>query len=166
MSDPHAADPHAAGPHAAHHTNYVKIWAILIVLLIASIVGPMIGIQIVTLLTAFGIAFVKAYLVATRFMHLDVERPVVWYSLGAALAVMVLFFAAVSPDVLNHEGARWVNVAAKAEMERREAAHKSGGDAHGATEHGAAGSHHAAPAPGAAPGGGEHGAAPAGPAHP
>ena len=43
-----------------HHPNYVKIWAILIVLLAISVAGPMIGIKWVTLLTAFVIATVKA----------------------------------------------------------------------------------------------------------
>ena len=33
----------------------------------------MFGIQGVTLITAFGIAIVKAYLVAKNFMHINVE---------------------------------------------------------------------------------------------
>ena len=61
----------------AHHTNYVKIWAILLVLLLISITGPMLEIRVVTLITAFGIAIVKAYIVAKNFMHLDVEKPIV-----------------------------------------------------------------------------------------
>ena len=43
-----------------------------------SVVGPMLGIRAVTLITAFGIALVKAYLVAKNFMHLNVaeaDRP-------------------------------------------------------------------------------------------
>lgn len=146
MSEP---TPHAEG---AHHVNYVKIWAILLVLLVVSITGPFVGqatgLFIITLITAFGIAFVKAYLVAKNFMHLNMERPVIHYALAAALAIMVLFFAAVSPDVMNHEGRRWVNTAAKAETERREAiGHFEPG--HGAAHEGAAhegAAHEAAPA--------------------
>ena len=35
-----------------HHPNYVKIWAVLLVLLIVSVIGPMFGIRVVTLITA------------------------------------------------------------------------------------------------------------------
>ena len=40
-----------AGAHA--HPNYVKIWVLLLVLLVVSIVGPELGIPWLTLLTAF-----------------------------------------------------------------------------------------------------------------
>ena len=54
--------------------KYVKIWAVLLVLLAVSIVGPMFEQPTLTLITAFGIAIVKASLVATYFMHLNVEK--------------------------------------------------------------------------------------------
>lgn len=100
--------------HEHKPRNYVKIWSILLVLLVISILGPTLEIQVVTLITAFGIAIVKAYLVAKNFMHLDVEKPVVHYLLAVALAFMVLMFSGVAPDVMNHEGTGWTNVAAKA----------------------------------------------------
>ena len=43
-------------------------------LLVVSVAGPMLEIKIVTLITAFGIAVVKAYLVAKNFMHLNIEQ--------------------------------------------------------------------------------------------
>ena len=55
-----------------HHGNYVQIWAVLVVLLVVSVAGPFFGHPIVTLVTAFGIALVKAYLVAKNFMHINV----------------------------------------------------------------------------------------------
>jgi caa(3)-type oxidase subunit IV len=91
----------------AHHRNYVKIWAILCVLLVVSIVGPMFGIRVVTLITAFGIALVKAYLVARNFMHLDIEKKWVGYILLAMIAFMIVMFGGVAPDVLKHGGQRW-----------------------------------------------------------
>lgn len=128
MSDAHAApapaggapagDGHGHAHGAGHHTNYVKIWGILCALLVVSVLGPMLEIKILTLITAFGIAFVKAYLVITRFMHLPVEKRFIPYMLGAMLALMALMVGAVSPDVLKHEGARWSNDAAKAAVER------------------------------------------------
>ena len=89
------------------HSSYVKIWGILVVLLVLSVLGPMVGIQWLTLLTAFGIAFVKAYLVIKNFMHLNLEPRFVWYIVGTALAFMGLFYAGVSPDVMAADGENW-----------------------------------------------------------
>ena len=58
--------PFLCGAHH-EHPNYVKIWAILVVLLVISVLGPTLEIRVVTLITAFGIAIVKAYLVAVNF---------------------------------------------------------------------------------------------------
>jgi len=94
-----------AGAH--HETNYVKIWAILLALLVVSVVGPMAHIQVLTLVTAFGIALVKAYIVARKFMHLDVEKPIVHWILALALVFMVLLYAGIAPDVGRDSGQRW-----------------------------------------------------------
>ncbi len=94
--------------HAEHEVNYVKIWAILLVLLAVSIAGPTLGIKVVTLLTAFGIAIVKAYLVAKNFMHLNIEPRYAVYLLCTVLVFMLLFFAGSAPDVMKHEGTNWV----------------------------------------------------------
>jgi len=94
--------------HAEHaHPNYVKVWAILVVLLIISVLGPMIGIKWVTLITAFGIAVIKAYMVAKNFMHANVEPRFIVYLLLTMLTLMFLFYAGTSPDVMKHEGSRW-----------------------------------------------------------
>ena len=108
----HDTSTPAAG-QAHHHTNYVKIWAILLVLLVVSVVGPMLGHPTVTLLTAFGIAFVKAFLVIKYFMHLTVEKKYIGFLLLTMLAFMLVFVAGVAPDVMKHEGQRWVNTAAQ-----------------------------------------------------
>ncbi len=133
MSDQsHSEQPHGAAPHGAHpHTNYVKIWAILCGLLVVSVLGPMLEIRVVTMVTAFGIAFVKAYLVATRFMHLNLEKKLIPYMLGTMLALMALMVGAMSPDVMKHEGARWENTAAKESVKRGMLLHPGAhGDAH------------------------------------
>jgi caa(3)-type oxidase subunit IV len=106
-----------------HHTNYVKIWGILVVLLVVSVLGPMLEIRIITLIAAFGIALVKAYLVAKYFMHLDVEKPIVHFFLATALIFMVLLFAGVAPDVMNHEGRNWVNDSAENTYQSTDAGH-------------------------------------------
>ena len=108
MSTTHAPDTHTShAGHAEPHRNYVKIWLILLGLLVISVVGPMFGIKLLTLITAFGIALLKAYPVAKNFMHLDIEKPLVHWMLVAALALMVLLWAGVAPDVQKHEGQYW-----------------------------------------------------------
>lgn len=149
---------HSAGHahHGEHHTpaHYKKIWALLCVLLVVSVLGPELEIQVVTLVTAFGIAGVKAYMVIKHFMHLDEEPPVIWYILITGIAFMFMMFAALSVDIMNHDGARWTNVAAKTEIQRG-MAYGDPADHH--ADHGAEpGAGHTTP-PAA-----DHGAAPAG----
>ncbi len=108
----HSAHGHAPGAHAGvaphgPHRNYVKIWAILVALLVISVVGPMTGIRVVMLTTAFGIALVKAYMVAKNFMHLDIEKPIVHWLLIVGLALMVLLYGALAPDIQKGEGQYW-----------------------------------------------------------
>ena len=93
---------------AAHaHPNYVKVWVWLVILLVISVAGPFLGNLLITLATAFGIAIVKAYLVARNFMHLNIERRYVVYLVSTMLVFMVLFFAGVAPDVMKHDGDQW-----------------------------------------------------------
>ena len=110
MAEDAVPDPASSGPEVehAHHGNYVKIWAILCGLLFISVLGPTLEIQIVTLITAFGIALVKAYMVAKNFMHLNVQPRYAVYLLVTMLVFVLLFFAGVAPDVMNHEGDNWV----------------------------------------------------------
>ncbi|OGP07413.1 MAG: caa(3)-type oxidase subunit IV [Deltaproteobacteria bacterium GWA2_45_12] len=95
--------------HATEHShpNYFKIWMALVALLIASVLGPMIGIPWLTLITAFGIAIIKALMVAAYFMHLNVEKKYIWYILLGCLALMIFFFFAIAPDIMNHSGTNW-----------------------------------------------------------
>jgi caa(3)-type oxidase subunit IV len=91
--------------HTPEH--YVKIWAILMVLLFVSVVGPMFEIQWLTLVTAFGIACVKAFLVATRFMHINDSPRFVTFIVSSCLVLMLLFFAATAVDVMRPTGDNW-----------------------------------------------------------
>ena len=97
----------AHGHGEAHHTNYVKIWAILLVLLIISVIGPELEIRVVTLIRAFGIAIVKAWMVANYFMHLNIERKWVAYILVVMMAFMAVMVGGIAPDVLKHDGQNW-----------------------------------------------------------
>ncbi len=121
----------SADDHTPKH--YVKVWAILLALLIVSIIGPTFEIQIVTLITAFGIAIIKALMVVRNFMHLPVERRYIAYIVSTCLVFMFLLYAAVAPDVMKSEGTNWEKPAWIAE----EAAYAAGeiGEGHGDDSH-------------------------------
>lgn len=136
--------------HTGHPpSHYVRIWGILLALLAVSIIGPLVAPHIedaaagvgahmvkgwmITIITAFGIAIVKAYMVAANFMHLNIEKRYISYLLITMLMLMLLFFAGVSPDVMRHEGVNWQNVAAEEEIDRALKAQEAAtahGDAH------------------------------------
>src|SRR5262245_9586802 len=94
----HAGHGHghdSSGGYAMHHPHpdYWKIWMILCGLLAVSVAGPFLGVKIVTLMTAFGIAIVKAWMVARYFMHINLAAKYVTYMVGTVLVFMFLFFA-------------------------------------------------------------------------
>jgi caa(3)-type oxidase subunit IV len=135
---------YAPGAHDAHaHPDsfYIRIWGILLVMLVISVAGPELAHRVVSnetvafvivLFTAFGIAIVKAYMVVKNFMHIGVEKKYVGYLLITMLVLMALMIGGVGPDVLRHEGHRWVNQAAKDYKLPGSASH---GDAHGEAKH-------------------------------
>lgn len=132
-----------AQSHAGHagHRNYVKIWGILVLLLLVSVFGPMIGIRWITLIAAFGVALVKAYMVAKNFMHLDVEKPIVHWILLVALALMVLLYGALAPDIQKGTGQGWKKDAGfHHSFTTSEAKHHSGDTSKEGHDAGAAGS--------------------------
>jgi len=96
-----------------HHPNYVKVWAALVVLLIVSLLGSMSHVRYVLLFAAFGVAAIKAYLVAKNFMHVTVEKRFVPYLLVLCLLFVVILFAGAAPDVMKHSGLHWNKDSAK-----------------------------------------------------
>ncbi len=103
--------------HEHHdHPNYGRIYIALVVLLCISVAGPHLGILWVTLITAFGVALLKANLVVQNFMHLRVERRFIKWMLATTLIIVALFMAGTAPDIMKHHGMRWVNNAAMAEI--------------------------------------------------
>lgn len=98
---------------SAEHSpkNYIKIWAILMGLLFVSLIGPEFGIQWLTLVTAFGIAFVKAYIVLTRFMHIGDSPKFVSFIIATSLVFLLLFFSATAVDVMRPSGDNWIKPA-------------------------------------------------------
>ena len=110
--------------------HYGKVWLTLVILFGVSYLGPLfiapevtkfagpnVG-WVVLMVTAFGVAIWKASLVVKEFMHLPLEKHFIWYIEGIVVAFMLLFFFAVSPDVMQHEGRNWENREAMAAVER------------------------------------------------
>jgi caa(3)-type oxidase subunit IV len=95
-----------------HHPNYIKVWAILVALLVVSVLGSFSHIRTVVLIAAFGVAVIKAALVAKNFMHVTIEKRWVPYLLIVCLLFVVILFAGVSPDVMKHSGEHWNNPSA------------------------------------------------------
>jgi hypothetical protein len=135
--------------------HYGKVWVYLSVLFAVSYIGPLwiaplardvggetVG-KVVLMSTAFGIAIWKAGLVVKEFMHLPLEKRFIWYIEGVVVAFMLLFFFAVAPDVMKHEGRNWENRAATAAVERGMREGEAGGH-HGGGHGEAAGGHHEA----------------------
>ena len=85
----------------------------LVVLLVISVLGPLTGIRWLVLSTAFGIALVKAYMVAKNFMHVNLERRWVAYLLIICLVFLGILFSGVAPDVMKHQGLHWDDYAAQ-----------------------------------------------------
>ena len=129
MSDSSEHHDHDHSPR-----RYVKIWAILLVLLAVSIVGPLAEIKWLTLITAFGIALVKAGMVCAYFMHLNIEKKIAWYLLTATLLLLLVFFTGVAPDVMKPTGQNWESLYHEPTAEES-AVHHDDGD-HGADTHG------------------------------
>ena len=102
------------------HPNYVKIWYWLLVLLAISVAGPMLEVPAITLITAFGIAIIKAFLVAANFMHLKFEKKIIWLLLIMSLCLLGVFFFGTAPDVMMTEGDQWKDcIADKSCIEQR-----------------------------------------------
>ena len=135
----HAGTEDHAAAHPHHgQGHYLKIWALLCALLVVSIVGPMFGHKLLTLITAFGIAIVKAWMVASYFMHLNIEKKFASLLLLTMIGALVVFWYGISPDIRMHEGVNWTNKAAQDHVKMHAEAEPG---EHGG-EHAPAGEHH------------------------
>lgn len=94
-----------------HQTNYTKIYFWLVGLFLVSVAGPEIfeGNKPLVLIFAFGIAVVKAIIVAGWFMHLATEKRYIWYGFITSLSLLFIFIIAVAPDIMKESGKNWVS---------------------------------------------------------
>ena len=72
----------------------------------------MLEIPVITLITAFGIAIVKAFMVAANFMHLKFEKLIIWFLMIMSLILLGVFFFGVAPDIMQTKGDQWIDCVA------------------------------------------------------
>jgi len=89
--------------------------------------------QLLTLITAFGIAVVKAAIVCAFFMHLNIEKKYVWYMLFGMLLMVGVFFSGVATDINRPDGRNWSNKGAHTQMEKHSA--PAAGEGHSTPQH-------------------------------
>jgi cytochrome c oxidase subunit 4 len=95
-------EPHAIAEALPHHpVNYFLIFGALIVFTVVTVLVAYIHFksELVNVLIALAIAFIKATLVARFFMHLKFEGKLIYLILFAPLALCVILVMALIPDV-------------------------------------------------------------------
>jgi caa(3)-type oxidase subunit IV len=99
MTAPNESSAASAHAHPSDR-SYVVIWAILLAALGGSLALGMLGHVTAAIVAIFAVAVVKAALVLFRFMHLRDEprwvRRIVW----GALAVVVVLWVGLVPDIV------------------------------------------------------------------
>ena len=127
------------------HPSYIKIYSILLALFALSVAGPeiakILGLEgvsrtVLVLVTAFGIALWKAYLVCSYFMHLKFEKIYAPYILLACLSLLFVFFFGTATDAMFANGRNWVKVyseeaGTEEALARSHVGHAEHGDDHG-----------------------------------
>ena len=85
---------------AKSHVNYFSIWVWLVVLTVGYLLERFLGIpRHVALLAIFGIALVKALLVALNFMHLRWESPMIYAIVVVPIVLFGILLVLLLPDI-------------------------------------------------------------------
>lgn len=94
--------------HGAHGGQaYIYIWIALVGLFLASVGFSAFSSVIVGVVFAFFIAIIKALMVASYFMHLNIEPRWTWAILGMALLTVFVMWLGIAPDVMEMNGVNW-----------------------------------------------------------
>lgn len=84
---------------AAHHRKvYLLVWAVLLVLLAATILASSVRAGAFSLVLAIGIAAVKASLIVVYFMHLRSSPRIVWVVAAATVVWLGIMFGLTFAD--------------------------------------------------------------------
>jgi cytochrome c oxidase subunit 4 len=91
-------DPNVTEAH--RHPPYVLIWAVLVAALLVSLFIGYMSLPVVTMVLIFSIAVVKAYLVASYYMHLKWEPFFVAVVVATGLVCLYFLFFGLVPDIV------------------------------------------------------------------
>jgi caa(3)-type oxidase subunit IV len=83
-----------------HGSPYVLIWIYLVVLALASVAASLVLPKVPAELAIYFLALVKAVLVALYFMHLKVERFFIHSLSLIPLALVLVLFLGLIPDIV------------------------------------------------------------------
>lgn len=100
------AATHDHGDHSGSHSNYMKIWYILLVMTIAEyfyamFAGELFGIPVL-IVGLVAMASYKATLVALHFMHLKFEGKWILAMLVPTAFLVCVLIIGLTPDVALH----------------------------------------------------------------
>ncbi len=96
--------------HITPVRTYLVVFAILVVLLVATIGVSFLPLGRFTLVVALAIAFSKAVLIAIYFMHLSSSNRLTWVFSGAALLWFGILIVLTLNDYLTRS---WLDIPAK-----------------------------------------------------
>lgn len=85
--------------HHNHDATYIRTWAVLLVALLISLGLGIFAESSIAIGLIFAIAAVKAWLVLSRFMHMNREPRFLQMVMVGAVAAIACFFVGVYPDV-------------------------------------------------------------------
>ncbi len=89
-----------ASSSGRHHPNYVAVWAVLVALLAVGTLAAYLRHPVLGALLVFGVAALKALLVAVNFMHVTQEPRFVRVVLYGGLALVVIVLLGLMPDIV------------------------------------------------------------------
>ena len=81
------------------HTNYTKVYLVLLLLFGISLVVGFFTSHAVAIVLIFITSKIKADLVVGSFMHLKYEPVLIWVAVGLVVFVLLAFFWGIYPDI-------------------------------------------------------------------
>jgi cytochrome c oxidase subunit 4 len=99
------ADQHAHTEHSGSSATYYIVFAILMVLLLATVLVAYVPLGEFNVIVALTIALIKAALVILYFMHVKHSSKLIWVFAAAGFFWLILLFGITMTDYLTRS---WV----------------------------------------------------------
>jgi caa(3)-type oxidase subunit IV len=82
----------------AHARHYFVIWLWLMGLVVVSVAAASMLPKLQAMLLIFGVAVIKAFLVARHYMHLKNEKAIIYAMVLVPLAFVIILLFGLFPD--------------------------------------------------------------------